>query len=490
MANLIPERIPNWIHGEEAPAGGGAWVVKHDPHDGTALCELARSRAEDVRAAVAAARRAQAGWSRTPAVQRGMLLHGLVRLMQDHAEAIGGIVAAETGKTVAEGIGETAGAVQCGLFFAGEGQRLYGKTCTSGVPDKMALTLRRPVGVAGLIIAANTPIANVAWKLFPALVCGNAVVLKAAEDSPATAWFMGRLVREAGLPDGVVNIVQGLGVEAGAALVEHEDVDLISFTGSTSVGRYVQQTAGRRLARVSLELGGKNPLLVCEDADIDNAVKWTALSAFSNAGQRCASCSRVIVHEDVYDEFKTGLISRTTALDVGNHEGADLGPVINERQLNNMLAAVEQARGEGAEVLVGGRRLDDPDHAPGYYMAPTIIEGADPDSKISTTELFGPIVCIYKAGSYDEALALANRSPYGLTASIHTSNVDRAMLFARDVESGVVVINAGTFGSEPHMPFGGVKQSGNGSREPGSEAIDVYSELKDVYLQLDPHRAG
>ena len=490
MTDLIPERIPNWINGEESPTVDGVWVVKHDPHDGKPLCELARSRAEDVEAAVAAARKAQPAWDRTPAVQRGMLLHNLVRLMQDHAETIGRIVAAETGKTVAEGVGETGGAVQCGLFFAGEGQRLYGKTCTSGVPHKMALTLRRPVGVAGLIIAANTPIANVAWKLFPALVCGNSVVLKAAEDTPATAWFMGRLVREAGLPDGLVNIVQGLGVEAGAALVEHEDVDLISFTGSTNVGRYVQQTAGRRLARVSLELGGKNPLLVCEDADIDNAVKWTALSAFSNAGQRCASCSRVIVHEDVYDEFRTGLISRTAALDVGNHEGADLGPVINERQLKQMLAAVEQARGEGAELLVGGRRLDDADHARGYYMAPTIIEGADPDSKISTTELFGPIVCIYKAGSYDEALALANRSPYGLTASIHTRNVDRAMQFARDVERGVAVINAGTFGSEPHMPFGGVKQSGNGWREPGSEAIDVYSELKDVYLQLDPQRAG
>lgn len=485
---MIPDRVRNWIGGEQTPAASGEWIVKHDPHDGRPLCELARSRAADVQAAVAAARAAQPGWDATPAVQRGLLLHGLVRLLQDRRETIGRIVAAETGKTVAEGIGETGAAVQCGLFFASEGQRLYGKTCTSGVPNKMAMTVRRPVGVAGLIVAANTPIANVAWKLFPALVCGNGVVLKAAEDTPATAWIVGELAREAGIPDGVVNIVQGLGREAGAPLVEHPDVDLVSFTGSTEAGRYVQETAGRRLARVSLELGGKNPLVVCEDADLEGAVKWTVLSAFSNAGQRCASCSRVIVHEAVYEEFREALLAGTAALDVGNHEGADLGPVINERQLRNMLDAVTEAREQGARVLVGGERLTDPDHAGGYYMAPTVIEGADPDDRISTTELFGPILCIYQADGYHDALALANRSPYGLTASIHTKDIHRALQFSRDAECGVAVINAGTYGSEPHMPFGGVKQSGNGWREPGGEAIDVYTELKDVYVVLDSPR--
>jgi len=484
----MPDRIPNWINGVECPAAEGAWSVKFNPHDGRPLSELARSQAADVQAAVAAARAAQPAWDATPAVQRGLLLHKLVRLMQDHADTIGRIVAAETGKTIADGIGETGGAVECGLFFASEGQRLYGKTCTSGAPNKMAMTLRRPVGVTGLIIAANTPIANVAWKLFPALVCGNAAVLKAAEDTPATAWMMGKLARKAGLPDGVVNIVQGLGREAGASLVEHADVDLISFTGSTAVGRYVQEAAGRRLARVSLELGGKNPLVVCEDADLENAVKWTVLSAFSNAGQRCASCSRVIVHKAVYEEFKSRLLSRTAQLEVGNQEGADVGPVINELQLSNMLAAVREAREQGAELLIGGQRLSDPDHADGYYMAPTVIEGADPSSSISTTELFGPILCIYGADDYHGAMALANRSPYGLTAAIHTRNIDRALQFARDAECGVAVVNAGTYGSEPHMPFGGVKQSGNGWREPGTEAIEVYTELKDVYILLDSPR--
>ena len=490
VQELFPAKIPNWIGGEQSAALSGEWLAKLNPHDGSQLCELARSSAADVDAAVAAAKRAQAGWDATPAVQRGLILHNLVRLLQDHAQEIGQIVALETGKTLAEGIGETGGAAQCGLFYASEGQRLYGRTCTSGAPHKMAMTLRRPIGVAGLIIAANTPIANVAWKLFPALVCGNAVVLKAAEDTPATAWIVGKLAREAGVPDGVLNIVQGVGREAGAALVEHPDVGLISFTGSTEVGRFVQQTAGKRFARISLELGGKNPLVVCEDADLDNAVEWTVLSAFSNAGQRCASCSRVLVHEELYDRFKERLLQRVAKLSVGNVDGCDLGPVINERQLQNMLAAVSQALGEGAQLLAGGERLSDEAHASGFYMAPTVIEGADPDSDISTTELFGPILCIYRFGSYREAVELANRSPYGLTASIHTRSVDRALRFAHDAECGVAVVNAGTYGSEPHMPFGGVKQSGNGSREPGTEAIDVYTELRDVYIVLDPVRGN
>lgn len=490
MSDPIPERVPSWIDGAERPAADGAWAVKRDPHDGKPLCELARSRKADVDAAVDAARVAQAGWDATPAVQRGLALHRLVRLMQDRADEIARIVSAETGKTFAEAAGETEAAVQCGLFFAGEGQRLYGRTCTSGAPDKLSMILRRPVGVAGLIVAANTPIANVAWKLFPALVCGNAVVLKAAEDTPATAWIVGKLAREAGIPQGVVNIVQGLGREAGAAIVEHPDVDLVSFTGSTEVGRYVQQAAGSRLARVSLELGGKNPLVVCDDADVARAVSWTALSAFSNAGQRCASCSRVIVQKPVYEQFRSALVARTGSLEVGKHEGADLGPVINERQLSNMLSAVSEARREGARVLIGGERLAGPEHAAGYYMAPTVVEGADPASTISTTELFGPILCMYQVDSYDDALELANRSPYGLTASIHTRDIDRALRFARDAECGVAVVNAGTHGSEPHMPFGGLKQSGNGSREPGTEAVDVYTELKTVNIVLDPSGSG
>jgi aldehyde dehydrogenase (NAD+) len=348
------------------------------------------------------------------------------------------------------------------------------------------MTVRHPLGVAGLIIAANTPIANVAWKVFPALICGNTAVLKAAEDTPATAWYFGKLAQEAGLPPGVLNIVQGLGEEAGAPLVAHPDVAVVSFTGSTVVGRQIAEIAGRRLAKVSLELGGKNPLVVCDDADLDHAAKWVLLSAFSNAGQRCAAGSRIIVFDAVYDQFREMLIAQTQKLKIGPTDLDDLGPVINEKQLDNMVAAVEQARQEGARVLVGGGRMTDPDHADGFYMAPTLIENVDPRAGISTREVFGPITCLYRVSGFDEALRMANDSPYGLTACIHSRNIHRVMEFTQKAQAGVAVANAGTYGSEPHMPFGGVKQSGNGSREPGTEALDVYSNLKDIYICVAP----
>ena len=348
------------------------------------------------------------------------------------------------------------------------------------------MTIRQPLGVAGLIIAANTPIANVAWKVFPALVCGNAAVLKAAEDTPGTAWYFTRLAHEAGLPPGVLNVVQGYGTEAGEPLVTHPDVAVISFTGSTAVGRRIASVAGERLAKVSLELGGKNPLVVCDDADLESAVDWVLLSAFSNAGQRCASGSRIIIFASIYDRFRDMLIDRTRQLKVGPDNEDDLGPVINEKQLNNMLTAIEQARSEGAAVLTGGNRMTDETHAGGFYLAPTIIEGADPRNRISTTELFGPVTCLYKANDFSEALQMANDSPYGLTACIHTRSIHRATEFTQKVQAGVAVVNGGTFGSEPHMPFGGLKQSGNGTREPGTEALDVYSDLKNIIMNVNP----
>ncbi len=488
MSNLIPRVIPNWIDGEEQPAIAGEWLDKLNPHDGTLLTRAARSRKADIDAAVDAARRAQDAWAETPAVRRGLILHEIVLGMKARREEIARIVAAETGKSYKDAYGETGGAIECGLFYASEGQRLYGKTTTSGVVHKFAMTVRRPIGVAGLIIAANTPIANVAWKIFPALICGNTAILKAAEDTPATAWIVGQIAQEVGLPPGVLNIVQGYGPEAGQPLVEHQDVGVISFTGSTEVGRLVQRLAGERLAKVSLELGGKNPLVVCDDADLGNAAKWVLLSAFSNAGQRCAAGSRIIIFAAIYDRFRDMLVEKTRQLKVGPGDDDDFGPVINESQLNHMLAAVAQAQAEGATVLTGGVRLTDEAHKSGFYMAPTLIENVDPSADISCTELFGPIAILYRARDFEEALALANHSPYGLTACIHTRNFHRALRFCEKVQTGVAVVNAGTYGSEPHMPFGGLKQSGNGFREPGTEGLDVYSELKDVYLIIDPEQ--
>lgn len=484
----IPATIPNWINNQEVPAVSGEWLDKLNPHDGTLLTRAARSRAQDVAAAITAGRAAQEAWAEVPAVERGMILHRIVVGMQEQQKEIAAIVAAETGKSFKDALGETGGAIQCGLFYASEGQRLYGRTTTSGTRNKYAMTVYQPMGIAGLIIAANTPIANVAWKVFPALVCGNAAILKAAEDTPATAWIFGQIARDAGLPAGVLSIIQGYGPEAGQPLIEHPDVDVISFTGSSDVGRLILRLTADRLVKVSLELGGKNPLVVCDDADLDNAVLWTLRSAFTNAGQRCASGSRIIVFDAVYEAFRDKLVAEANKLRVGPSDDDFTGPVINEGQLQNMLAAVEQAKASGATILTGGDRLRDPQHANGYYMAPTLIEGVATDSEISCTELFGPIAILYRVKDFDAALALANDSPYGLTASIHTRSLHRAIRFSDKVRSGVAVVNAGTYGSEPHMPFGGLRQSGNGSREPGTEALQIYSELKDIYVNIDPEQ--
>jgi aldehyde dehydrogenase (NAD+) len=338
-----------------------------------------------------------------------------------------------------------------------------------------------------LIIAANTPIANVAWKAFPALLCGNAAILKAAEDTPLSAWAFAMLAREAGLPDGVYTTLHGLGEEAGAPLVEHPDVAVVSFTGSCEVGRWIAQTAGKRLAKTCLELGGKNPLIVCDDADLQNAVTWTLGSAFSNAGQRCAAGSRILVFDAVYDRFKQMLVEATNKLKVGTGDTDDYGPVINEGQMQNMLTSVERAKAGGAVVLTGGQRLSGAGYDGGFFVAPTIIEHAGANDEISRTELFGPITILYRVKGFEEAIAIANDSPFGLTASIHTQNVNRAMSFIGRIQAGVAVVNGGTYGSEPHLPFGGLRQSGNGWREAGTQALDVYSDLKTVYINHNPN---
>ncbi len=483
--NSIPRTVFNWIDGKECEATAGETFAKLSPVNGRELCKVARSRTEDVERAVQSARVAQPGWANSTPVYRGDLLHGIAQAMRKQQEEIAGIVSLETGMSFKQALGETGGAIAQGEFMAGEGRRLYGRTTTSAVPNKYAMVVRQPLGVAGLIIAANTPIANVAWKVFPALICGNAAVLKAAEDTPATGWIVGRIAKEVGLPPGVLNIIQGYGEEAGAPLVASPEVDVISFTGSTEVGRQIAEVAGRRLAKVSLELGGKNPLVVCDDADLENAANWVLLSAFSNAGQRCASGSRIIIFDSIYEKFRNLLVEQTEKLKVGPGDDDDFGPVINEKQLSNMLSAVERAQKKGAVILIGGHRLTDAEHRDGFYMAPTIIENVDPQDEISIKEIFGPITCLYRVKDFAEALSLANDSPYGLTACIHTRSIHRAIEFTQKIQAGVAMVNGGTYGSEPHMPFGGLKQSGNGTREPGTEALDVYSDLKDIYINID-----
>jgi aldehyde dehydrogenase (NAD+) len=480
------ELVGNVVAGEERPAASGATFDKLNPATGRLLSFVARSDAADVDAAVTAAAAAQPAWARRTVAERGAVLRRIAQLLERDADEVARVVAEETGKSPKDARGETGAAIEMGYFVAGEGRRFYGRTTTSAVPNRQAMTVRQPLGVAGLIIAANTPIANVAWKVFPALLCGNAAVLKPSEDTPQTALLFARLAAEAGLPAGLLNVVQGFGDAAGQPLVEDPRVAVVSFTGSTAVGRAIARVAGERLAKVCLELGGKNPLVVCDDADLDRAAEAAALSAFSNAGQRCAAGSRLIVFDAVYERFRDLLVERAGAQRVGPGDEHDFGPVINERQLESMLAAVERARERGARVIAGGERLGGPEHESGFYMAPTLVEDAPLDSEIACSELFGPIATLHRVGSFEEALDAAHATPYGLTAAIWTRSVHRAQEFVARVRSGVASVNGPTYGSEPHMPFGGLGDSGTGWREAGTEALDVYSEWKTVYVNHDP----
>src|SRR6266545_4896485 len=460
--------IANLIAGQDVRASSGRTFEKLRPADGSLLSNVARSDAEDVEAAVAAARAAQADWATRTPVERGQLVRDLALALQARREEVADLVVQETGKSRELALGETDAAVEMGFFVAGEGRRLYGRTTTSAMPNRTVMATRRPVGVAALIVSFNTPLPNYAWKTFPAVLCGNTAVLKPSEHTPASASFFAQLCQEI-LPAGVLNVVHGLGPETGPPLIEHEDVDFVSFTGSASTGRWIGERAGRRLAKVCLELGGKNALVVCDDADLDRAVESSLSSAFSNAGQRCAAASRLVVFDAVYDEFRDRLVASAPSYETG--------PVISEASLERILSALE-----GARVLTGGARVD----RPGWWLAPTVVEDVPADAELSCTELFGPVTILYRVRDLEEALALVNDSPYGLTSAIHTASLHRAMLFADAVQAGVVVVNGGTHGSEPHMGFGGVKQSGTGWREAGVEALDVYTEWQYVNLIVDP----
>ena len=469
--------VTNLIDGQQVPARSGDWLDKLRPADETLLCRVARSGSVDVDDAVAAAREAQRAWAERTAVARGDVVRELALLLRERREEASRLVVEETGKPEELALGETDAAVEMGLFVAGEGRRSYGRTTTASMAHRTVLTVRQPLGVAALIMSFNTPLPNVAWKAFPAVFCGNAAIVKPSEHTPASASFFAELALEAGVPAGVLNVVHGLGEEAGASLVAHAEVDLVSFTGSAATGRTINEVAARRLAKTCLELGGKNALVVCDDADLDEAVRWAVASAFSNAGQRCASASRIVVLDAVYDAFRERLALAVDELDPQ--------PVISEESLERLLASVEHARAAGATVIRGGDRLE----RPGWYVAPTVVEGVSPDAPISRTELFGPVTVLYRAAGLEEAIELVNDSPYGLTAAVHTASVHRALHFAERVQAGVVVVNAGTHGSEPHMGFGGLKDSGTGWREAGIESLDVYSDPKVVNLVVDPAKA-
>jgi aldehyde dehydrogenase (NAD+) len=481
-----PQHVTHWIADREVDASGGARFDKRCPSDDRVVASVARGTAQDVASAVDEAARACDSWGRLPAPRRGEVLGRVARLLRERERELAEIIQVETGKPWKNAVAEVASSADLAMFMESEGSRFYGRTMTSPVPNRTVRTLRAPIGVCAAIMPFNSPLAGIAWKVFPALLCGNAVVAKSHEQTPYTAIAVGQLLRDAALPSGLYGAVQGLGPEVGAALVLDERVGVVSFTGSSRTGKAIQQSVSDRplLAKVCLELGGKNPLVVCDDADVTLAAEHAVASAFIDAGQRCASGSRLIAFDAVYDRFRSALLDRAAKVRVGSGPEDDCGPVISREALQRLEQAIGGAVARGARVACGGGRQES--LAPGYYLQPTILENVDPADEISQVELFGPVTCLYRVKDFDAAVALANSTMYGLTGAIHTTNTHRIEEFTTRYRAGLVSINGPTYGAGPHMPFGGVKNSGNGFREPGTEALDVYCEWKTVVVNHDP----
>jgi alpha-ketoglutaric semialdehyde dehydrogenase len=485
---MYPQQILHWIDDAEVASASGATFEKRCPIDDRVVALVSRGTAADVDRAVTSAAAAAESWGRLPAPRRGEILGRAAALLRAKEREFGEIVQTETGKPWKNAVAEVGSSADLGLFMESEGSRFYGRTMTSPVPNRAVRTERAPIGVCAAIMPFNSPLAGAAWKLFPALLCGNAVVVKSHEQAPYTAIAFARVLQEAGLPRGLCSVVQGFGPDVGLPLVEDRRVGLVSFTGSVPTGKQIQQTVSGRpvLAKVCLELGGKNPLVVCDDADLTMAAEHAVASAFIDAGQRCAAGSRIIVFDKVYDAFRAAMLMRTAAVKVGSGPQDDCGPVISRASLDRLVGVVDRAVSRGARLLTGGRRVAA--LAPGYYMEPTILEGVAPDDELSQEEQFGPVTCLYRVADFDEAVRLANSTTFGLTGAIHTINSNRIEQFISRYRAGLVSINGPTYGAGPHMPFGGVKNSGNGFREPGTEALDVYCEWKTIVVNHDPAR--
>jgi aldehyde dehydrogenase (NAD+) len=436
-------------------------------------------------AAVAAAKAAQQEWRRTPAPLRAEIVARATRLLVERKPELTETVTREMGKVLVDSGYDVQGAITSGEYMSGEGRRMFGDTVPSGLPNRLAMTVRDPVGVVGIITPWNLPMLMPAWKLFPALVCGNTAVVKPAEDTPLSAVRLFEILEEAGLPPGVANLVTGHGPEAGQPLVTHPDVDMISFTGSQAVGRNIATAAGEQLKHVSLEMGGKNALVVLDDADLEETVKGALWGGFSTTGQRCTASSRLVVDNRVADEVVERLVAGAEALVVG--DGLDpetqVGPLINAKQLDRVHSYTGIGVDEGATLVLGGEKLEEGLDG-GYFYAPTVFDHAAPDMRIAQEEIFGPTVTVIRVDGDDEAIAVANGTRYGLSAAVYTRDTGRALRAVTELEAGLVYLNAPTIGSEIHLPFGGVKDTGNGHRESGTAAIEQFTETKTVFLDF------
>ncbi len=484
MAASGTETFANRIGGERLEAESRETFESLDPAPGETLASFPRSGAADVDRAVAAAAAAFESWRLVPAPRRAEVLYRFAQLLADRKAALTELMSHEMGKVLAEAGGDIQEAIDMSLYMAGEGRRLHGHTTPSELPDKFMMSVRMPIGVVGAITPWNFPIAIPAWKLAPALVCGNTVVLKPAEDTPLLAERFVELLGEAGLPPGVVNLVHGFGEEAGDRLVRHPDVRVITFTGSRETGVTVMRNAAETLKHVHLELGGKNAIIVMEDADLDLAVEGIVWSAFGTSGQRCTAASRVIAHERVYDALESKLVAAAEAMRLGPgwEASTDLGPVINRAAIEKIHSYTQIGRDEGARLLTGGEIASGEGLEKGSFYRPTVFGDVSPGMRIAQEEIFGPTTALIRVSGFEEAIEAANAIRFGLSSSIFTRDVNRAFRAMRDLAAGITYVNAGTTGAEVHLPFGGTKDTGNGHREAGQAALDVFTEWKSVYV--------
>jgi acyl-CoA reductase-like NAD-dependent aldehyde dehydrogenase len=478
-----PKIFKNFINGEWVEARGGKVLEDRNPANTDELVGMfPASGPEDVTLAVESAKAAYKKWRLTPAPKRAEILFHAAEILVNRKEDYAREMTQEMGKVLAETRGDVQEAIDMTYLMAGEGRRQFGHTAPSELPDKFAMAVRSPIGVAGLITPWNFPMAIPSWKAMPALICGNTVVLKPAEDTPLSTYNLTQVLAEAGLPPGVLNVVFGYGPDAGAPMLNNPDVGLISFTGSTEVGRIVSQACAPTFKKCHLEMGGKNIIIVMDDANLDLAIEGAVWGGFGTTGQRCTAASRVAVQKGVYRQFVEKFVARVKALKVG--DGLDpttqMGPCINEQQLQTVIKYVAIGKEEGAKLSAGGHRLETGAHARGWFHEPTVFTDCDPAMRICQEEIFGPVVSVIPFDSFDDALSIANGVNYGLSAAIYTRNVNNAFRAQRDLETGIVYVNAPTIGAETHLPFGGTKNTGNGHREAGLAALDFYSEWKTV----------
>ena len=479
----------NYIDGQWSDSvSGETYTITNPAHKSQVLGRFQRSNNEDAVRAIEAARNALDGWASTPAPQRAAILFKALQLMEERGDELARSITIEEGKPIGDAMGEVKRSMNITEYAAGEGRRLFGNTTPSELPNTVAYTSRRPLGVVGIITPWNFPLAIPAWKIAPALICGNTLVFKPASATPMTAVALTKIFEDAGLPPGVLNLVTGPGGSVGNTIVDHPDVNGVSFTGSTEIGTALYTRATQTLKKVQAEMGGKNAVIVLEDADMDSALGGIVQGAFGSTGQRCTATSRVVVQESVYDAFMTELIERTSKLTVGDgiDPEMDIAPLSSQSQFNTVMEYIGIGAEEGATIAYGGNPRTEGDLHEGYYVEPTIFTDVDTNMRIAQEEIFGPVLTVFKAADLEEAVSITNNVKFGLSSSIYTMDIPQAFRYIDTVETGIVHVNSPTLGGEVHLPFGGMKESGVGTREQGTEAINFFTEPVTVYIDYSP----